>query len=144
MENKFWVKWVNNFQMKYVISHLIWENKVKATVKELLPTKNKGQSLNNLEQNNNLPYCNDNENKEHKLSKKDWQPCLFQGEHLQLTEALYKRLIIKNKNNITTRTTEISGPRGTNQTSPTISFTNFSGKKGCNRAYIDNFYLSIC
>ena len=130
MENKFWVKWVNNFQMKYVISHLIWENKVKATVKELLPTKNKGQSLNNLEQNNNLPYCNDNENKEHKLSKKDWQPCLFQGEHLQLTEALYKRLIIKNKNNITTRTTEISGPRGTNQTSPTISFTIFFRKEG--------------
>ena len=61
MENKFWVKWVNNLQMKYVISKLIWENKVKATVKELLPTKNKGQSLNNLEQNNNLLYCNDNE-----------------------------------------------------------------------------------
>ena len=53
MENKFWVKRVNDFQMKYVISNLIWENKAKATVKELLPTKNKGQSLNNLEQNNN-------------------------------------------------------------------------------------------
>ena len=84
--------------MKYVISNLIWENKAKATVKELLPTKNKGQSLNNLEQNNNLPYCNDSENNQHKIGKKDWQqPCLFQGKRLQLTEALYKRLIIKNK-----------------------------------------------
>ena len=84
--------------MKYVISNLIWENKAKATVKELLPTKNKGQSLNNLEQNNNLPYCNDNENNQHKIGKKVWQqPCLFQGKRWQFTEALYKRLIIKNK-----------------------------------------------
>ena len=57
--------------MKYAISNLIWEKKVKATVKELLPTKNKCQSLNNLEQNNNLPYCNDNENNQHKISIKD-------------------------------------------------------------------------
>ena len=57
--------------MKYAISNLIWEKKVKATVKELLPTKNKGQSLNNLEQNNNLPYCNDNENNQQKIRKKD-------------------------------------------------------------------------
>ena len=57
--------------MKYVISKLISENKVKSTVKELLPTKNKGQSLNNLEQNNNHSYCNVNENNQHKISKKD-------------------------------------------------------------------------
>ena len=59
------------------ISNLIWENKVKTTVKELLPTKNKGQSLNNLEQNNNLPYCNDNENNKHKISKKRLTAALF-------------------------------------------------------------------
>ena len=51
-----------------------------------------------------------------------------------------KKLILK-KNNITTRTTEISGSRGTNQTSPTISFTIFSGKMGCYGAYIDSFYV---
>ena len=39
--------------MNYVISNLLFENKVKAMIKELLPAKKKGQSLNNLEQNNN-------------------------------------------------------------------------------------------
>ena len=59
--------------MKYIITNnnLLLENKVKATVKELLPTKKKGKSLNNLEQNNNQPYCNDNENNQHKISKND-------------------------------------------------------------------------
>ena len=44
---------------------------MKATVKELLPTKNKGQSVNNIEQNNSHPYCDDNEDNRHKISKKD-------------------------------------------------------------------------
>ena len=39
--------------MNYVISNLLFENKVKAMIKELLPAKKNGQSLNNLEQNNN-------------------------------------------------------------------------------------------
>ena len=39
--------------MNYVISNLLFENKVKAMIKELLPAKKKGQTLNNLEQNNN-------------------------------------------------------------------------------------------
>ena len=39
--------------MNYVISNLLFENKVKVMIKELLPAKKKGQSLNNLEQNNN-------------------------------------------------------------------------------------------
>ena len=44
---------------------------ILGTVKELLPTKRKGKSLNNLEQNNNQPYSNDNENIQHKISKND-------------------------------------------------------------------------
>ena len=40
---------------------------------ELLPTKNKGQSLNNFEQNNSHPYCNDNENNRHKICKNPTQ-----------------------------------------------------------------------
>ena len=39
--------------MNYVISNLLFENKVKVMIKELLPAKKKGQSLSNLEQNNN-------------------------------------------------------------------------------------------
>ena len=57
--------------MNSKMENKFWEYKVKATVKELLPTKNKGQSLNNLEQNNNLPYCNDNENNQQNIRKKD-------------------------------------------------------------------------